>query len=73
MTIIKKIYKKFNKMFFKFRDKKKKIILSNKIKDKNRILNMKSIQLSKNQNKLKFYLILNIERYFQNRMLGKHK
>jgi len=73
MTIIKKIYKKYNKMFFKFRDKKKKIILSNKIKDKNRILNMKSIQLSKNQNKLKFYLILNIERYFQNRMLGKHK
>ena len=73
MTIIKKIYKKYNKMFFKFRDKKKKIILSNKIKDKNRILNMKSIQLSKNQNKLKFYIILNIERYFQNRMLGKHK
>ena len=73
MTIIKKIYKKYNKMFFKFREKKKKIILSNKIKDKNRILNMKSIQLSKNQNKLKFYLILNIERYFQNRMLGKHK
>jgi len=73
MTITKKIYKKYNKMFFKFRDKKKKIILSNKIKDKNRILNMKSIQLSKNQNKLKFYLILNIERYFQNRMLGKHK
>ena len=51
-------------MFFKFKDKKKKIILFNKIKDKNKILNMKSIQLSKNQNKLKFYLILNIERYF---------